>query len=76
MGPHLTPCGPSPIAHGRSVAYFEAIAYASLHLPPTLVACSVALEPLGVSLIGATAFGHVTTPLERTSTVTTQRERQ
>ena len=47
-----------------SVIYFEAVALATKHLPPTIVACSVALEPLAVSLLGALFFGHVTTPFE------------
>ena len=47
-----------------SVGYFEAIAVATKHLSPTLVACSVALEPLAISSFGAVFAGHVTTPLE------------
>ena len=47
-----------------SVFYFEAVAIATKHLPPTLVACSVALEPLAVSALGAAFLGHITTPVE------------
>ena len=47
-----------------SVVYFEAVALATKHLPPTLVACSVALEPLAVSSLGAALFGRTPSPLE------------
>ena len=47
-----------------AAAYFELLAIASKHLPATLVACSVALEPLLVSIGGAVALGQRTTALE------------
>ena len=47
-----------------AACYFELIGVASKHLPPTLVACSVALEPLLVSFFGAIRFGRHTTYLE------------
>lgn len=47
-----------------AACYFELLGVASRHLPPTLVACSVALEPLVVSLMGGLFFSQATTPLE------------
>lgn len=47
-----------------TLVYFELIGVASKHLPPTLVACSVALEPLTVSALGGVVLGHTTSPLE------------
>ena len=47
-----------------ALAYFELITFASKHLPASFVACSVALEPLAVSMLGILAFGYEVTPLE------------
>ena len=40
-----------------AVFYFEAFAFATKHLPPTVVSASVALEPCAVSVLGALFFG-------------------
>ena len=45
-----------------AVAYFELIGVATKHLSPTLVAVSVALEPLCVSAIGICFFGYSLRP--------------
>ena len=45
-----------------AVAYFELVGIATKHLSPTLVAVSVALEPLCVSAIGICFFGYKLQP--------------
>ena len=47
-----------------ALAYFELVGVATKHLSPTLVALSVALEPLCVSAIGIGFFGYALQPLE------------
>ena len=47
-----------------AVLYFELVGIATKHLPPTLVACTVTLEPLFVSLFGAFVLGRKTSTLE------------
>lgn len=44
--------------------YFELLGVATKHLPPTLVTCTVALEPLTVSILGVVVFGRRPAPLE------------
>jgi hypothetical protein len=44
------------------VAYFELVGVATKHLSPTLVAVSVALEPLCVSAIGICFYGYSLEP--------------
>jgi len=40
-----------------AAVYFEALAIATKHLPSTIVACSVALEPLAIAVFSHLAFG-------------------
>lgn len=47
-----------------AVAYFELITFATKHLPSTFVACSVALEPLAVSILSVLVFHRDILPLE------------
>ena len=47
-----------------AVAYFELFAFATKHLPATLVSATVALEPAAVSMLGALVFHTRVTPLE------------
>jgi len=47
-----------------ALAYFELICFATKHLPASFVACSVALEPLAVSLLGILAFHYEVSALE------------